>query len=283
MAAGVEVHGISRSRNANRQFERTSPRVHQIDGRTETLTALFEGVRPDIVFHLAALARREHLTSDVTPFITANILLGTQLLEAAKVSGCRRFVSTGSYLQHDESGGYRPFNLYASTKQAFESVLAFYVDAFQFAAVVLTLCNIYSEFDPRPTLLTDIADASASKPVRLHAAEAWVDLVHVEDTAAAFVQVMRLLEGNDIHPGTFSRYSVSAGREMTARELVALVERIDNQPRAIQTGDRPAPARRVKPWSGPRVPGWEPRVTFETGIKRILEYRKGLSRTMENR
>ncbi len=152
LAAGVEVHGISRSRSAFRQSERTSARIHHIDGRTETLIALFEDVRPDIVFHLAALARREHLSSDVTPFINANILLGTQLLEASKVSGCRRFVSTGSYLQHDESGGYRPFNLYASTKQAFESVLAFYVDAFQFAAVVLTLCNIYSEFDPRPTL-----------------------------------------------------------------------------------------------------------------------------------
>lgn len=282
LAADVEVHGISRSRGAFHLFERTTARIHHVDGRTETLIALFEDVQPDVVIHLAALARREHLSSDVTPFVNANILLGTQLLQASKTSGCRRFITAGSYLQHDERGAYRPFNLYASTKQAFESILAFYVDAFQFAAVVLTLCNIYSEFDPRPTLLTDIADASASKPVRLHAAEAWVDLVHVEDTAAAFMQVMALLEDNDIRAGTLSKYSVSAGREMTAGELVGLVERIDGRRREIQTGERPVPARRVKPWSGARVPGWEPRVSLEVGIKRILEARQGRSHTVEN-
>jgi nucleoside-diphosphate-sugar epimerase len=281
VAAGVEVHGISRARSAFRELEEMGVRNHQIDGRTETLIALFEDVQPDVVFHLAALARREHLSADVTPFINANILLGTQLLEASKLSGCGRFVTAGSYLQHGESGDYRPFNLYAATKQAFENVLAFYVDAFEFAAVVLTLCNIYSEHDPRRTLLTDIAAASTGKPLRLHAAEAWVDLVHVEDVAAAFMHVMTLLDDNVIHAGTLSKYSVSSGREITARELVALFERIDHRTIEIQTGERPYPARRVKPWSGTRVPGWEPRVSLEAGIQRLLEAQTGRGCTME--
>lgn len=270
LAAGVEVHGITRGTGPVARIARGDVHLHSIDGRTETLISLFEATRPDIVFHLAALARREHFSTDITPFIDANILLGTQLLEASRVAGCRRFVAAGSYLQHDEQGAYRPFNLYASTKNAFEDILAYYVDAFGFATAILTLCNVYSEFDPRPTLLTDIAAASVDRPLRLHAGEAWVDLVHVEDVAAAFIRTIDLFDAQTIVGGTIARYSVTSGREMIARELVALFERIDDRRRAIESGVRPYPARRVKPWRGEVVPGWEPRVSLESGMARLL-------------
>lgn len=268
LAAGVEVHGVSRARGAYRSFEGSDVRIHHIDGRTETLIAMFEDVRPDIVFHLAGIARREHLSSDVTPFINANILFGTQLLEACKVSGCRRFVTAGSYLQYGENGEYRPFNLYAATKQAYEDILAFYVDAYGISVVIVALCNVYTENDPRPTLLTDIAAAvTKGTPLHLHAGESWIDLVHVEDVAAALLKV---LQSDDVFTGTPAQYSVTSGRQMSSGELIALFEKIEERPITIKRADRRHPARRVKPWLGNSVPGWTPRVKLEDGIKRLL-------------
>lgn len=266
LAAGVEVHGITRG------VAQPDVHLHQVDGRTESLIALFEAIRPDIVFHLAALARREHKTTDVEPFINANLLLGAQLLEASKAVGCRRFVSAGSYLQHGDSGEFRPFNLYAATKNAFEDVLTFYAEAFGFAAVVLTLCNVYGERDPRPTLITDIASALVrGTPLHLHAEESWVDLVHVEDVAAAFVRAMLLFERNELESGTFTRFSVSSGKAMTSTELVKVFERVGHRSVTVKRGEQSHPPRRGRPWRGNPVPGWEQRVTLDDGVARILQ------------
>src|SRR5882762_5715587 len=116
-AAGIEVHGLTRQDIASTTHPMlmNGVRLHQFDSRMETAVSIFERIKPNVVVHLAALARREHLITDVSPFVTANILFGTQLLEAAKSVGCQAFITTGSYLQHSENGSYRPFNLYAAT------------------------------------------------------------------------------------------------------------------------------------------------------------------------
>jgi nucleoside-diphosphate-sugar epimerase len=277
LAAGIEVHGLTR-----RNIDSTQPpglmqavRLHQVDGRTDTTISLFEKIQPDVVIHLAALARREHLSSDVVPFITANVLFGTQLMEAAKNVGCLRFITTGSYLQHCERGNYRAFNLYAATKQAFDDLLAYYVDAFDFAGVVLTLCNVYSELDPRPTLLTQMVAAYADAvPLSLHAGEAWVDLVHVEDAAAALVQVIRLFEAKHIGAKTLSRYSISSGRDMTYAGLMAVFEGLGMREATISFGRSQNPARRIKPWRGIGVPGWTPGISIQEGVARLLARRR---------
>jgi nucleoside-diphosphate-sugar epimerase len=258
-------------------------RLHHVDGRTETTISLFEHIQPDVVIHLAALARREHLSSDVVPFITANILFGAQLLEAAKKVDCLRFIATGSYLQLSERGNYRAFNLYAATKQAFEDLLAYYVDAFDFAGVVLTLCNVYSELDPRPTLLTQMLAAYAEAvPLSLHAGEAWVDLVHVEDAAAALMQVVRLFDGDRIGPKTLSHYSVSSGRDMTYADLMAVFEGLGMRKPTVTYGQNRNPERRVKPWRGIGVPEWTPRISIREGVARLLARRRETIRLTED-
>jgi nucleoside-diphosphate-sugar epimerase len=276
IALDIEVHGLTRQDIPTLPGSTKHRFLHKIDGRTETLIELFERVKPDVVFHLAALARREHLSKDVTPFITANILFGTQLLEAARHANCLRFVTTGSRLQHSENGSYHAFNLYAATKQAFEDLLVYYADAFNFAAIALTLPNIYSEFDPRPTLLTEMAAASVDGvPLLLHGREAWVDLVHVEDAASALIQAMRLCDGSDVRTKkVLSRYSISSDGYMTATELMEIFEQIGKRKLTLQRGTPSKPSRRVRPWRGTSLPGWSPHVKLEDGIARLLACRR---------
>ena len=270
-SAGVEVHGLTRQRIWTLDAP-DGVLLHQVNCETETLVAVLSDVCPDTVFHLAALARREHRIEDVAPFVSANVLLGTQLLEAARQCGCRRFITAGSYLQHTETGAYRAFNLYAATKQAFEDVLTYYGDAFSFATAVLTLCNVYSEHDTRPTLIADMATAcAAGAPITLHAEEVWIDPVHVEDVAAAFQKVASLLEEDTVHRGELSHYSVTSGREVSSLVLAALFEKLSHKRLIINRGPTRFAARRLKPWRGTTVPQWMPRVTLEEGLARIWE------------
>jgi nucleoside-diphosphate-sugar epimerase len=274
VAADVDVHGLTRQDITGVQPTAGAVHFHRIDGSTETITNLLKRIRPDTVFHLAAIARREHLTSDVIPFVETNILFGTQLLEGMRLAQCTRFITAGSYLQHSDTEQYRALNLYAATKQAFEDLLVYYADTFGFSAVRLTLCNIYSETDRGPTLMTDIAVAWAgSTPLSLHTDGARIDLVHVEDVAAAFIRAASLLEEGAVDQGTLRRYSVSSGRDMTPAEVVALFEHLGDRKLVIKREESGSSPRRTRPWRGPIVPGWTPQVTLETGIRRILSRR----------
>jgi nucleoside-diphosphate-sugar epimerase len=275
VAAGIETHGLTRQEGKLVQPWTEPVRLHQIDGSTESLVTIINEVRPDTIFHAAALARREHQRGDVAPFVEANILFGAQLLEAMRWSDSRLFVTAGSYLQHFDTDGYRALNLYAATKQAFEAILEYYVDAFGFSAVRLTLCDIYSEYDTRPKLMTDIATAwTASTPVNLHSDEAWVDLIHVEDAAAAFLRAASLLKENVMSSGVLHRYSISSGSAVSATELVGLFERLGDRKLTVKRAEGCSPSRRMKPWRGAVLPGWAPKVNLEEGIRRVIATRR---------
>jgi nucleoside-diphosphate-sugar epimerase len=267
----IAVYGLTRQAVApDRTVDRTV-RLLQIDGSTESVLAAFEQTNPDVVIHLAGLSRREHRSSDIEPFVAANILFGTQLLEGMRISGCRRMITAGTYLQHYGTDAFRAFNLYAATRQAFETLLEFYVDTYDMSAVRLTLADIYSEHDTRPKLMTDIAKAwTHSTPLNLRDPESFVDLIHLEDAAAAFLQAASMLESGDIPNRKLSRYSVSSGEDITALELVHRFERRAGRNLQITHDSATAPSRKIKPRRGEPVPGWKPRITLEDGIDRIL-------------
>jgi nucleoside-diphosphate-sugar epimerase len=272
-AQGKQVFGLTRQDVAPDHPVLASAHLHRIDGRTQTLVDLFQQIQPEAVFHLAGLSRRNHVSEDIVPFVEANILLGTQILEAMRLSGCGRIIIAGTYLQHFDTDGYRAFNLYAATKQAFEDLLAYYVDACGVTAVRLTLCDIYSEHDRRPKLMTDIADSWASStPLHLRDARSRIDLIHVADAAAAFLQAARLIESAVIPGQTLARYSVSSGRDLTSSELVELFERVSGKALNVVQGNA-APVRNLTPWRGAGMPGWMPRISLEEGIVRILQSR----------
>jgi nucleoside-diphosphate-sugar epimerase len=268
---GIAVFGLTRQLVAHDHALGNSARLLQIDGSTASILSAFEQASPDVVIHLAGLSRREHRSSDIEPFVAANILLGVQLLEGMRIAGCRRMITAGTYLQHYETDAFRAFNLYAATRQAFEALLEFYVDAYEIAAVRLTLADIYSEHDTRPKLMTDIAKSwHESVPLNLRDPDAFVDLIHVEDAAAAFLHAASLLENGGIPDRALSRYSVSSGEDITALELVHRFERRAGRNLSITRDSAPAPSRRIKPRRGEPVPGWKPRITLEDGIDRIL-------------
>jgi len=261
------VHGLTRQTH-----QLVDQRVHlfQVDGSTQSVLAAFEQIRPDAVMHLAGVSRREHRPSDIEPFVETNIRFGIQLLEGMRATGCARMITAGTYLQHYESDAPRAFNLYAATRLAFEAVLAFYVDAYDITAARLTLADIYSEHDTRPKLMTDIARAwTDSIPLTVRDPDALVDLIHVEDAAAAFLQAASLLESGEIPKRALSHYSVSSGLAISARELVQQFERLAGRSFHI-THDRAAPSRRIQPRRGQPVPGWKPQITLADGIQRIL-------------
>jgi nucleoside-diphosphate-sugar epimerase len=112
------------------------------------------------------------------------------------------------------------------------------------------------------------------RPLRLPQEEFWLDLLHVEDTAAAFIRAGELLHNDLVPGGTLTHYSVCSGRDVSSLELVGLVARIGGRELLVERGSFDTMARAIRrPERGTVLPGWRPSVTLEDGIARLLASR----------
>lgn len=233
--------------------------IHEHSGDTASFVEIISQSEPAVVFHVASLVLSEHKPEQVESLIQANVLFGTQLLEAMAHAGVHCLVNTSSYWEHYQDREYSPVNLYAATKKAFQDILQFYVEARGIRAITLKLYDTYGRDDPRPKLLNLLLQAAETgEELALSPGEQKIDLVHVDDVVSAYlVAAERLLgdeaKGHDI-------YGVYSGQSVSIRELVHLVEEKTGKSLNVLWGGRSYRPREVMaPYRGLKaLPGWKP-------------------------
>lgn len=273
VAEGWELHAVIRSGSdiSHLDHVRDKVRLHQHDGTTAGMLKIVEDSAPDLVFHLASLFLSEHKPEDVERLITSNVLFSTQLMEALSKFGVKLLVNAGTSWQHYQGEEYSPVNLYAATKQAFESIVQYYVEAAGMKVVTLKLFDTYGPDDWRPKLfrlLRNVAESGA--PLGMSPGEQFIDLVYIDDVNEAFMTAAKRLlnskSGNNEH------FAVSSGAPVRLRDLVELFSRALGREIPIEWGGRPYRAREVMDtWNGPVLPGWSPKISLAEGVKALAE------------
>lgn len=96
------------------------------------VNALFEGKEFDAVVHCAARLQAATDRGELPAIVTDNVLAQANLIDSARATGCRRFISCSSISVYGEQdapeGGYResdaaPDSLYGWSKRAAEQIL----------------------------------------------------------------------------------------------------------------------------------------------------------------
>lgn len=240
--------------------------VHEHDGSAAGMAALVGQANPDVVYHLASCFLAQHRTSEVDTLIGSNVLFSSQLAEAMATHGIRYLINTGTSWQHHENAAYNPVNLYAATKQAFEAILAYYVEVCGLKVTTLALFDTYGAGDPRAKLISLLwKTALHQEPMSMSPGEQLIDLVHIDDVLAAFMLATEAIRTQE---SGHARYGVSSGQPITLRDLVTAFEQAAGTALPITWGGRPYRPREVMvPWNTyASVPGWTPKVPFEVGI-----------------
>ncbi len=272
-AAGWIVHLIARPDAAEKTPADSGLETHLYRGKTADVLHAMERSRPDVVFHLASLFLAQHTPVEITPLIEANVLFGTQLLEAMTLAGVKSLVNAGTSWQYFHSDTYRAANLYAATKQAFEDILAYYVDAFGIQAITLALFDSYGPGDTRRKVLRLLLDClETGEELKMSPGDQILDLVHVDDICGAFLHAAQLLASAE--QPAMACYGVSGGERRSLREIVTTLERAAGRPLNIMFGARPYREREVMQlWQGPALPGWSPRISLADGFEELLRER----------
>jgi nucleoside-diphosphate-sugar epimerase len=266
-----QVHALARHKAAPR-WSLTAPGLtwHVYDGNTDSVFAAFSAARPDVVFHLASLFLVEHQVADVVPLIQSNLLFGTQVAEAMARNECRKMVNAGTGWQHYQDQPFNPVNLYAATKQAFQDILEYYVQAQELRVITLKLFDTFGPEDDRPKVLSLLCkSAGQSQELLLSPGEQRLNMVYIDDATAAFIQAAERLQAGKV--SGHECYAVPAAAPVSLSELAGLVEEILGRPIPARWGARPYRARDVMtPWPGPTLPGWSCRVSLKDGLRRTL-------------
>ncbi len=265
---GAQVHVIGRPGSNRSRLEGLSGTAtfHEHDGSTENMLDIVSAGAPETVFHLATKYLRVHTPEQVSGLVTNNILFGTQLLEAMRVVGVTRLINLGTYFQFYDSTDYRPVNLYAAAKQAFDCMLTYYRDAHGIQAATLVTYDVYGPGDWRSKLMAAIRDAQENgTALALPASDVTIDLVYVDDMVDALVYAANV--GIDGGP-----YGVSGGDRHTLDGVIGVFENVGGRPIKRDWGVLPTPERTpAKPWVGPPMPGWRAKVSLREGVRCFLE------------
>jgi len=252
------------------------------------LDGLLEQVRPDRIFHLAAISFVPSADADPLPAFQTNVQGTLLLLEAVRrrcAGGRMIFISSGEvygkappgYMPLTEDSPVRPANFYAATKQSGEAWCEFYREAHGLDVVVLRPFNHIGPRQSDRFVASSFArqvaaiEAGRSAPVlQVGNLEAYRDFTDVRDVVRAYLLAAEKAPGGQI-------LQVCSGRRVRIREIVdfylsrAKVEiEVTPDPQRMRPSDVP------EFWGGyeklQALTGWQPAIPLEQTLRDILDY-----------
>ena len=246
---------------------------------------LFDKIKPEAVVHLAAISgstgkneaeqslRQPHLNFAVNALGAANIC------EACRLKGVQSLVYMSSLAVYGRTGPDRlPItestqisleHAYATSKYLGELVAQTYASDFGIKVAIFRTPFIVGEGQKERNLLKEFIEAGvANQELLLFGRGAHKrDFIHASDLIDAFSRALVMLNSGHIRNELF----VLGNAPMTVYDLAQLVVRVAGRGRVRPGIDSDRTFDQFTDFSKAKeVLGWEPKVSVEEGIRRIL-------------
>lgn len=254
---------------------------------------MLKDYRPELVIHLAAVVGGIGANQkNPGRFFYENLMMGTQLIEQARLGGVEKFVALGTvcaypkftpvpFREDDLWNGYpeetnAPYGL---AKKMMLVQAQSYREQYGYNAIFLLPSNLYGpgdNFDLEsshviPALIRKCVEARQSNSPFI---EVWGtgqvsrEFLYVEDCAEGILSAARSYnESEPVNLGT--------GREVLIRELVEMIARLTNFKGEIRwQRDKPdgQPRRQLDVTRAAEKFGFRARTSFEEGLRRTIDW-----------
>jgi dTDP-glucose 4,6-dehydratase len=248
----------------------------------DSVRAVFEAHRVDVVVNFAAETHVDRSIEDSTPFVRSNIV-GTQcLLDNARRFRVSRFVQISTdevYGSLGSEGAFRedtpidPSSPYSASKAGADMLVLSYFRTHKFPVVITRCTNNYGPYQfPEKLIPVLIANAMSDRSLPIYGdglnVREWI--FADEHSRAVWLALTRGREGEV--------YNVGSGQEKTNLEVVRTVLKLLGKPESLITyvKDRPGHDRRYamdcsrirREW------GWQSEMEFGEGIAQTIEWYK---------
>ena len=279
MARGHQVTVVDNLSTGKRANLSAEVSLMEVDLRSDDLDAVFQRVRPEAVFHLAAQASVPNSVADPAGDAEINILGTINLLERCRNAGVRRVVysSTGGALYGEpeqfpctEEHPVRPLSPYGLSKYVAERYVEIYRQLYGLEYAILRYANVYG---PRQDPFGEAGVVSIFGQRMVNGEDLIVfgdgtqerDFVYVEDVARANLLTLERGSGQALNIG--------CGVGTSVNDLVArLREATGYEKKPTYTEPRAGDVYRIAldASKARRELGWEPKVSLEEGLRRTV-------------
>ncbi len=265
-----------------------------------SMERVFAEVKPDLVMHLAAESHVDRSITGPADFIQTNIVGTYVMLEVARsywneldvekkagfrfhhISTDEVYGSLGKEGFFTEVSNYDPSSPYSASKASSDHLVRAWFRTYGLPVIVTNCSNNYGPYQfPEKLIPLMILNALEGKPLPVYGKGNQIrDWLYVEDHARALHKVVT--EGE---PG--ETYNIGGNNEKTNLEVVTALCRILDElhpqhPIGIQryeslityVADRPGHDLRyaIDATKIEQVLGWTPDETFDTGIRKTVEW-----------
>lgn len=270
----------------------------QIDIRDGiAIRSAIDEFQPDLIMHLAAESHVDRSIDEPRNFISTNINGTFELLQAAKdywsqLTGTRKSNFRFHHVSTDEVFGsltptgrfteetaYRPKNPYSASKACSDHLVRAWHHSFGLPTIITHCSNNYGSYQfPEKLIPLVILNALERKPLPIYGNGEHVrDWIFVEDHAHALWTA--LTKGQ---PGC--TYNIGANEDRSNLQVVQLIcnilDDVKPHPNSSYSSlihfveDRPGHDKRyaIDTSKIRRELGWMPKVDFETGIRRTVQW-----------
>ena len=258
----------------NKFIENENLIVKNID--EESVDEIFNQYSIIGIFHLASLSQRELNSNIISKMIDSNIKFPTQLLENSINNNVKFFINTGSVYEYElnnppisEKTKIKPFNLYASTKTAFEDILKFYSANYDLNCSTLKLFTPYGPKD-NENKITPYLIISSMKKEKIHikSPNKTLDLIYIDDVINSYITVM-----NNISKfNEYDSFNIGTGVGTRIKDLLEIIESNVGKNKNVTYGN----LEDEQVWCSNKKINkklrWNPKIKIEDGIKRTIDY-----------
>lgn len=243
----------------------------------ENLKNIFNQYEIEGIFHLASFVQKHHELNTVEKMINSNVNFPTTLLENAVNNNVKFFINTGTCLEYsskpplNENSEIKPFNLYASTKSAFEDILKFYSNNYDIHCATLKLFTPYGPKDNEMKIIPYLIVNSIKKDsIAIKSPEKKLDFIYVKDVISSYITVMN-------HMPEFKEYTsfnIGTGIGTRIKDVLQIIESEVGKNEKIKYGD----LENDEFWcSNKKIKNelnWAPKTELKKGIKCTIDYYK---------
>ena len=242
----------------------------------ENLNDIFSQYTIKGVYHLATFAQRTHKSDAVKNMIGSNITFPTELLENSVNHDVKFFINTGSFSEYElknspisETHKIKPFNLYASTKIAFENILKFYSDNYDLNCQTLKLFTPYGPKDDEIKITPYLIINSIKKEnILIKSPTKKLDFIYVKDVVDCYIALMNQLDKLN----EYNSFNVGTGRGTSIKDVLKIIEKYLGENNHVDYDN----LENDYVWCSNKKSydklNWAPKTKLDDGIKFTIDY-----------
>ena len=239
------------------------------------------GERFDAILHIAGQSSGEVSFDDPVYDLQTNTQSTLMLLKYARETGCKKFVyasSMSTYGDHDpplvdETSATIPKSFYAVGKLASENYMRIY-SGFGIACTALRFFNVYGIGQNMENLRQGMASIFLAQAIRDRhilvkgSKDRFRDFVYVDDVVEGVLSSLRRESG-------FEVYNICTGKPQTVEKVIQEIQKNLDYPVSVEYASG-TPGDQFGIYGSyakiHEALGWEPQVTFEEGMKKMVEW-----------